>query len=58
MADGSASSSAGWWLLLLLVACWWLLTACGSPMARLFAGLVELLGAALAAAWCCGVWPW
>ena len=51
-------ASAGWRLLLLLVASWWLLTAWASPVARLLAGLVELLGAALAAAWCCGVWPW
>ena len=59
MADGSASSSAGWWLLLLLlVTSWWVLMAWGSPAARLLAGLVEFLGAALAAAWCCGVWPW
>ena len=51
------SASAGWWLLPLLVASWWVLMACASPVARLLAGLVELLGAALAAAWCCGVWP-
>ena len=48
-------ASAGWCL---LVAVWWALMACASPVARLLAGLVELLGAALAAAWCCGVWPW
>ena len=52
------SASAGRWLLPLLVASWWVLMACASPVARLLAGLVELLGAALAAAWCCGVWPW
>ena len=55
---GMASASAGWWLLLLLVASWWVLMAWACPAARLLAGLVELLGAALAAAWCCGVWPW